>query len=164
MPKKIPPRDPIRAYQRKATASRRVGGNKQCACGESRPEALISGSKPTICANCKRKKHKQSTLDRHHVAGKSNSRVTILVPVNDHRARLNVAQYDWPKKTLDNPDGSPLLAAAAFIRGFIDTINYLLEELQRIAEMLEMAHAILVVKLGLKWWRKTELKQFEQKR
>jgi hypothetical protein len=52
-------------------------------------------------------------MDAHHVAGKANSPITVPVPVNDHRACLSVAQADWPKSTLMNAHGSPLLAAAA---------------------------------------------------
>lgn len=60
-------------------------------------------------------------MDDHHVFGKANDPTTIVtVPANDHRAELSVAQQDWPKKTPENPDGSPLLAAAARIRGFVD--------------------------------------------
>jgi hypothetical protein len=166
MAKNKPPRDCIRAYQRQATASRRVRANQKCAtCGETRPEALIAGSKPTVCAACQRKKRGRSALDAHHVAGQSNSAVTIAVPVNDHRAILSPAQYDWPKETLENPDASPLLAAAAHIRGFIDTIYYLIDKLLAwIPEFLEALHASLTKRLGLKWWRKTELEKFAPKR
>ena len=164
MPKKLPQRDPLGVYQRKATAARRVGKDKKCACGETRPQALIAGSNPTRCAACERERRGQTTVDDHHVAGKASSPVTIPVPVNDHRANLSAAQYDWPKETRENPDGSPLLAAAASIRGFADTIVYLIEKLLWIAEMLEMAHPYLVKKLGLKWWLNMELKKFEAKR
>jgi hypothetical protein len=164
MRKRPPQRDPIVAYQRKATAARRVGGHTQCACGETRPEALIARSNPTICAACDRKRRGKTTFDDHHVAGKANNPVTIPVWVNDHRACLSVAQDDWSKETRENPDGSPLLAAAAHIRGFMDTGIYLLEKLFWIVEMLEMAHAIFVKKLGPKWWLKTELRQFKPKR
>ena len=165
MPRKLPQRDPIGAYQRKARAARRVGKDKRCACGEARPEALIAGGKPTLCAACKRKSRGETTEDDHHPAGEANSPVTIPVPVNDHRAELNLAQYDWPKKTRENPDGSPLLAAAACIRGFVDTIFYLINELLLlIPEMLETLDAFLVDKLGRKWWVGTELEPFAAKR
>ena len=165
MPKKLPPRDPIRTYQRKATASRRVGLDSKCACGETRPEALIAGSKPAICAACERKKRGQSILDTHHVAGKSNSAVTIPVPVNDHRAILSPAQYDWPEKTLENPDGSPLLSATARIRGFADSQVYLVEQLLlEIPEMLETLDAFLARAHGPKWWLNTDLRRFAPKR
>jgi hypothetical protein len=72
---------------------------------------------------------------------------------------------DWPKETLENPDGSPLLASAARKRGFADTSVYLIERLiHGDAEMLEVLDAYLVRTLGRKWWLKTELKQFAPKR
>src|SRR5208283_31290 len=136
--KKLPKRDPIGAYQREATAQRRVGLNAKCACGETRPEALIAGTKPIMCAECQRRIKGMTTKDNHHVAGEANSPITVPVPVNDHRAELNVDQYDWPKKTLENPDGSPLRAAAAAVRGFVDTVLYLIKKgLLWVADMLE---------------------------
>jgi len=144
-------RDPIAAHQRKAIAVRRVGLDAQCACGESRAEALLSGSNPVICAACDRKQRGKTMLDRHHIAGKSNSPVTISIPVNDHRARLSADQHDWPRQTLENPNGSPLLSAAASLRGYSDTTAYLIETLLR-PEMLEVLDAILIEKFGPKWW------------
>src|SRR5438132_805039 len=108
----IPQRDPSGAYRRKVLAARRIGKNKKCAtCGEMRPEALIRKSNPTICAKCQREKEDHKTTDDHHFAGEANHPATIPLPVNDHRAELSTAQYDWPKKTRENPDGCPLLAA-----------------------------------------------------
>jgi hypothetical protein len=156
-------RDPIAAQVRSDTAARRVGGGG-CACGESRPEALITGSTPIICAECQRKKRGQTTLDDHHVAGEPNRKETILVPANDHRAQLSVDQYDWPKQTRENPEGSPLLAAAGSIRGFVDTIVYLIEKLVLwAADLLEQLDAYLAKKLGSRWWVGTELEQFAPK-
>ncbi len=138
MDKKPPQSDPIGAYQRGATAARRIGNGKQCACGESRPEALIENSVPVVCAACDRKKRGYTTMDDHHFAGKANNPATVPVPVNDHRASLTVAQADWPAETRNNPDGSPLLAAAACIRGFADWVVYLIQKgVLWIAEMLE---------------------------
>jgi len=144
---------------------RRVGSDARCACGESRPEALIAGSNPVICAACQRTRRGKSTRDAHHVAGRSNSAVTISVPVNDHRAVLNSGQYDWPERTLENPDRSPLLAAAARSRGFWDTSDYLREKLMEgNPEMLEALDAFLVARLGQRWWVGTELEKFAPKR
>jgi hypothetical protein len=165
MPRKLPIRDPIAAHQRKAVAVRRVGLDAQCACGESRPEALLSGRNPAICAACDRTQRGKTTLDRHHVAGKSNSPVTIPIPANDHRARLSADQHDWPRQTLENPNGSPLLVAAASVRGFADTLFYLIEEfLLWIPEMLEVLDVLLVEKLGTKWWIGTPLEKYARKR
>jgi hypothetical protein len=77
---------------------------------------------------------------------------------------LSVAQYDWPRATLENPEGCPLLVAAGCIRGFIDTICYLIDELLRwIAEMLEMLSTVLDDRLGPQWWLDTPLARFARK-
>lgn len=147
-------RDPIAAYQRKAKAVRRVGTNARCECGEARPEALIPQSTPMICASCQRRLKGKTTMDKHHVAGKANSSVTVQVPVNDHRARLSVEQYEWPQDTLRNPNGCPVLWIAARIRGFIDTARYLIDALLiGIAEFLERLSRWLWNRLGPNWWQ-----------
>jgi len=155
--------DPIRKYHRKSKAARRLAG-QSCACGETQPEALVAGSVPTICAACARKQEGRSPLDHHHPAGKANNPATVAIPVNDHR-NLNVLQYDWPWETWENPRGSPLLAGAASIRGFCDTITYLIDELLLwIARMLEALDEYLKKRLGPEWWRGTKLEQFKPKR
>jgi hypothetical protein len=88
----------------------------------------------------------------------------MRVPVNDHRAELSAAQYDWPKDTLQNPDGCPLLSAAAHIRGFADTILYLTNQLFWIAELLESLHRYLSKHPKLKRQLQTELARFTIKR
>lgn len=163
MPKKLPLRSPSDAYRRQAIAERRIGTG-QCGCGETRPQALITGSRPLVCAACQRANDGQSTEDDHHIAGAANDDTTITVPVNDHRADLTIAQSDWPKATLQNSEGSPLLAGAACVRGFADTDAYLIERLLLPrAEMLEALDAYLTQKLGPEWWRNTELEQFKPK-
>jgi hypothetical protein len=162
MPKKPPPRDPIGAYVRRTTTARRIG-DKKCTCGETRPEAFAKG-KSKVCARCKRKRRGHATMDKHHFAGKANDPTTVPVDVDDHRARLTADQLDWPRETRENPDGSPLLAAAAAIRGLVDTEVYLLETLRKHAAILEGIDAYLVRTQGRKWCLKTELKQFSPKR
>ena len=158
----LPTTDPIKKYQRQATARRRVGLNSLCACGEIRVEALIGNS--GICVECKRKMRGHTVMDNHHVAGKANSVATVAVPANDHRAILSEAQYDWPRVTLENPEGCPLLAAAGCIRGFIDTVLYLIDQLLRgIADMLEALSAFLVERLGPRWWVNTSVDRFSRK-
>jgi hypothetical protein len=103
-------------------------------------------------------------MDDHHPFAKANSTTTIKVPVNDHRADLSVAQYDWPKRARENPDRSPLLAAAGCVLGFIDTVLYLIEKgLRWVAEMLVAADAYLAKTLGSRWWIGTELEKFAPK-
>lgn len=165
MTMKLPPQNPRSAYRRKTRAVRRVGEGKACKCGENCPEALIPGSDPTICAQCARKLKKHKTTDDHHIAGKANNpAATIAVPVNCHRAELSTAQQDWPQKTLRNPERSPLLSAAAHIRGFSDTIVYFIKAiLLWIPEMLELLDTYLERKLGQKWWKEAKLTSFEPK-
>lgn len=162
--RKQPPLDPIAEYQRGKMGERRFGDGARCACGESRPRALVPGSGPVICFGCQRKKRGQRGFDEHHFAGKSNSPVTVRVPVNDHRAELSPAQYDWPKDTLQNPDGCPLLSAAAHIRGFADTILHLTDQLLWIAELLESLHRCLSKHQHLKRQLRTELARFRIRR
>ena len=168
MPKQLPPNNPISNHARKARASRRVGIGQQCACGESRPEArpeaLIPGSNPMICARCRRIEKGQSTKDRHHPAGKANDATTIPIDVNDHRAELSTNQQDWETPILENPDGCPVVAAAGRIRGIADTIIYLIEKLIRwIPRMLVALSEYLKETLGPKWWIGTPLESFAPK-
>jgi hypothetical protein len=161
--RRIPKRDPSGAFVRDAMAKRRIG-EKKCACQETRPRAF-AGRKSKRCTKCERKWRGQKITDEHHVAGKANDPITIPLPVNDHLARLNVDQMDWPKETLENPNRSPLLASAARKRGYADTTVYLIEQLlSKDAEMLETLDAYLVKRLGPKWWQTTELNQFAPKR
>ncbi len=164
MSRRLPKRDPIAAYKREVTAARRIGVGAQCGCGEARPEALLAGSNPIICAECDRKRKGMTTTDDHHVGAEANDPTKIPAPVNDHRAELSGAQADWPKRTLENPDGSPLLAGAGCIRGYVDTTLYLAERiLLPRAEMLEILDEYLVNELGPKWWKETKLEQFQGK-
>jgi hypothetical protein len=150
--RRIPKADPERAYARKTIAKRRVG-NRYCRCGEDRPEALISDS--AWCAECQRKHEGAATEDGHHYAGAANDPIQLAIRSNDHRADLTTAQQEWPKQTRENPDGSPLLAGAGRVRGFIDTIVYLIRKgLLWVAETLEKIDAALTEHLGPKWWLK----------
>ena len=100
-------------------------------------------------------------MDNHHVPGKANTSETVPTPVNDHRAELNVAQQDWPKETLRNREGCPVLKGAACVRGVIDYFHYLIDKfLAWIPEMLEMLSAFLKETCGAKWWVGTPLERF----
>jgi hypothetical protein len=160
-----PQPDPIRQFQRQAKAARKAGKNTLCKfCGETLLEALVRGSKPTRCAECTRTMKGQTIMDVHHLAGRANSDATLIIRVNHHRGILSVAQYDWPRLTLENPEGCPLLAAAACIRGFIDILCYLIDELLRwIAKMLELLSALLDDRLGPHWWLGTPVSKFAPK-
>jgi hypothetical protein len=153
--------DPIGAAKRKSAAARRVGIGSACGCGENRPLALITGSDPIICEECRLRSQGRRVFHNHHAAGRANHPLTILVPANDHRAILSEAQYGWPKATLQNPDGSPLLSIAGCIRGFYDTIVYLLKNLLLwIPEFLEKLDVFLAEHFGPKWWSTKEYVEF----
>jgi hypothetical protein len=118
-----------------------------------------------MCFACARQKSGHSTFDNHHVAGEANSPLTMPAPVNDHRAVLNVAQYGWPRQTLENPKGCPLLTAAARNRGSIDYIHYCIDNyLSENSEMLEELSTFLADQLGPKWWHNTPLERFSPRR
>jgi hypothetical protein len=59
-----PQPNPIKAYQRKSTATRRVGKNNRCRCGEAKIETLVGRS--GICAQCLRNKRGHAITDNHH--------------------------------------------------------------------------------------------------
>jgi hypothetical protein len=159
-------RDPEGAAKRAAVARRRVGEGARCACGEARPLALVPGSHPMICAKCQRQKRGHTVMDNHHPFAEANDpKTTVPVSVNDHRADLNEAQNDWPRQTRENPDGSPLLAAAGIVRGFIDQILYLAEKgLLWVADVLEKLDDWLKSKFGPNYWLGTPLETFVPKK
>jgi hypothetical protein len=117
------------------------------------------------CEECDRRKNGHSIFDNHHVAGQANHPLTIPIRANDHNAILSEAQRAWPRQTLENKDGSPLLAGAGCIRGFVDTVRYLMDQLLLwIAQFLEKLDAFLRLHLGPKWWTKKEFVEFTNRR
>lgn len=157
-------KDPMKAAARRSVAQRRVGRNARCACGESRPDALIRGTKPIRCAACQRKNQSRSTMDDHHVAGRRNHPLTVTVPVNDHRAELSVMQMDWSATMRENPQGCPLMAGAAMLRGVADVIIYLVQKgIDWVIALLEAGSAVLRERWGDEWWRSTPLAPFAPK-
>jgi hypothetical protein len=116
-------RDPAMAHVRRALASRRVGENARCCgCGETEIFALIAGRKPATCVECDRLKKGKSIMDRHHIAGRNNSPLTISIPANLHRI-LTERQNDWPKWMLENPERNLLIKTAGMAQGFIDLLD-----------------------------------------
>ena len=159
-------RDPIAAEARKAAASRRTAGRVCVLCPrlrphwqvEARPGALLADRNPVICYECMLIMAGRAPVEADHVAGKRNSEITVPVAANDHRAILSDNQYDWPQPTLQNPDGSPLLAAAAALRGFANVVVYLIDALIiAVAMLLEALDIYLRGQLGPKWWLSTSI-------
>ena len=146
--------DPIKAGARKAKAQRRVGQGAACTqCGESRPEALVTRTRPKLCQQCYQRQRGKKITETHHVAGKANSPITIEVPANDHRAALSAAQHEWTPGTLGNADGSSLLRLAAALNGTADIIEELIVRLIReCVAFIEKLDGWLCEKYGL-WWK-----------
>jgi hypothetical protein len=145
--------DPIKTGTRRAKTQRRVGVGAACAdCGKSAPEVpLVARSRPKRCYACYQIARGKKPTEGHDIAGKSNSPIKIEVPANVHRS-LSEAQYEWPRKTLQNPDGSPALRATAALRGARDLIVELLTTLfDSCIVLIEMIDAWLCEKHG-KWW------------
>lgn len=121
-------------------------------CGETDPFAL-TGRKPVItCYEHQLIDLGRSPYEAHHVAGRHNSDVTADVPGNDHRI-LSEFQSAWPEDTLRNPNQSPLVAAAAAIRGWLDVLRIIIERsVGWIPEFLEWLDSELVSRYGSDWW------------
>ena len=155
------PKNPAKAAARKSLAQRRVGRNARCRCSESRPEALIRGTKPIQCAECQRKVKGLSVMDDHHPAGRNNSPVTTPLPANDHRAELSVMQMDWSRTMRENPSRDPIIAAAAMLRGAADMILFLLDKFVDTAiALLETLAEFMTRRFGSQWWRGTPIEEF----
>jgi hypothetical protein len=117
-------------WVRAQKARRYVGGRSCSFCSESRPHALVRETKPLVCARHQALAQGRVPYELHHVAGETNHpTATVLAPINGHRGVLTPEMYEWPMATRENPDRSPLLAAAGALRGFRDTVNYLMDEL-----------------------------------
>jgi hypothetical protein len=69
-------------------------------------------------------------MERHHIAGENNNRLTISIPANLHRV-LSERQYDWPQRMLENPEGNSLIEIAGMLQGLIDVLDCLIDRCLR---------------------------------
>jgi hypothetical protein len=140
----------------------RLGDASTChLCGEAdvrglrRVELVSSIEGPitvTLCASCHVQLQGKRLTEEHHPAGRANDPFTVPIPATEH-AILSDAQYDWPRETWRNPDGSPLLAAAASLRGWLDILRLIIERtVGWIPAFLEALDALLRQQLGPRWW------------
>ena len=105
-----------------------------------------------LCAGCHLRLQGKPLEEDHHPAGRANDAFTVPIPANDH-AVLSDLQHDWPTATLRNPDGSPLLAAAAALRGWLDVLRLLIERtVGWIPDALERLDDALREYVGPGWW------------
>jgi hypothetical protein len=142
--------DPIKTGARKAKAQRQVGQGAFCVdCGDA--EKLVKRSRPKRCVTCYAAQRGDKKTEGHHIGGKANSPLTVEVPIADHQL-LSEAQYEWAPGTLQNPDGSPLIALAGSLRGVADFIGELITAfLHRLASYAEDIDTWLREQYG-RWW------------
>jgi hypothetical protein len=122
-------------------------------CEEHDPFALSGVHPDLVCDEHLADELGHSWMQDHHLAGKANDAVTAPVPGNDHR-QLSARQQLWPRDTLRNPDGSPLLRAAAALRGWLDILRLIIEKtVGWVPPLLESLDQALRDKLGPVWWQ-----------
>lgn len=122
-------------------------------CGETDPLALTGRHPQLRCYECQALARGRPWVEQQHPAGRANHPATVPIPGNDHRV-VDDHKNDWPRTTLRNPDGSPLLRAAACLRGWLDTLQLILERtLAWIPDFLEELDQWLTHLHGRTWWR-----------
>jgi hypothetical protein len=113
---------------------------------------MLSGVDPEIyCSEHEALRHGRPWLEAHHPAGQHNDLRTVLLPANYHSV-LSELQYRWPRETLRNPDGSPLLRAAALTRGLLDVLFVVIVITSGVPVLLEQLDRFLREQVGERWW------------
>jgi hypothetical protein len=148
--------DPIAAWLRGTRAQRRVGHDAACACGESRPYALIARRTPPRCYRCERLAQDREPYEDNDVFGKRHSGLKIRYPINDHRAIFSMKQYSWPPGALGNPNGSVLREGVARMHGAYDNVEHMLAENVAYAAKLAELEEQLTTIYGPNWPEKLE--------
>lgn len=127
-------------------------------CQERDPFAL-TGTAPDIwCYECRAMRAGRATAEGHHIRGRRNDAHDVVdVPGNDHRV-LSAMQAQWDTRTLRNPDASPLLRAAAALRGWLDVLTLIVDRtVGWVPAFLEALDAALVERIGARWWTTLDL-------
>jgi hypothetical protein len=151
----------IAREERRDRRARQLGSpDPRCVlCGEQNPLALCGTAPDIRCYECLAQAEGRSVTEGHHVAGRQNDPDDI-VPVlgNDHRVLSDAQTHEWPSRTLRNPEGSPLLAAAAAIRGWLDILRLVMDRtVGWVPGFLEALDAFLRTQRGEQWWTDIDL-------
>lgn len=122
-------------------------------CPETDPFALCGAHPNIVCYECLAVEQSRSREEGHHVSGQANDPDDIQgLLANDHR-RLSAGQARWPTSTLRNPEGSPLLKAAAAVRGWLEMLLLILDRtVGWVPTFLEWLDAALRDEIGPTWW------------
>jgi hypothetical protein len=121
-------------------------------CREQDPFALTGAAPNIICQEHRLQARGQMLVEKHHVAGAHNDPTAVPLPANEHAA-ASAHQQRWPSETLRNPRESPLLRAAAWIRGWLDLLRVVIDRgIGRIPTALERLDLALTEWHGAEWW------------
>lgn len=122
-------------------------------CDETNPFAFTGVHPDLLCYEHRLIRAGRDWLEDHHWKGQHNDPLDKSpVPGDDHRV-LSGLQQSWPRETLRNPDGSPLLVAAAALRGWLDVLWLMIvRTVGWIPEFLEQLDAWLRQQLAERWW------------
>jgi hypothetical protein len=145
--------DPIKKAVRLSRKRDRLGDDAMChRCGESDPRCLVLRRDRILCYECLSCDEGRSSVELHHVAGQHNLHHSVPIDGNEHRI-LSDMQEDWPVDTRRNSDGSPVLAVAAAIRGWLDTLRVIIERTMGwIPIFLERLDSWLRITIGDQYW------------
>ena len=147
-------RDSERWEVRRERHRRRLGvRDPRCQrCGESEPAALQQRGAEIVCFACVAADDGRSSVEAHHYAGKANDSLCVPLPINPHRA-VSDEQLSWDTRTLRNPAGSGLRAAAAALRGRAAVERQMVERIDSwVPDWLEQLDEQLTGRFGEQWW------------
>lgn len=142
------------AERRREAAYERLGTRTpKCRyCPETDPVVLTGAAPNIVCYQCQAVQAGKPPTEEHHLGGQHNHPFIVPIPANDHR-RLNDMQNDWPRDTLTNPDGSPLIGIVGLLRGAIDVLLLIIKGiLVRLPATLEDLNQKLTTYIGPAWW------------
>jgi hypothetical protein len=149
-----PDRDEERLEARLALLGTRSPRCSAPGCLERDPFALTGVHPRLMCAEHRNELEGRTWLEKSHTPGRRNDPTDdVPIPANDHSILSHKYQPSWPRETLRNPDGSPLLRAAAALRGWMDVLRLILERTCGwVPSFLERLDSWLRERVGDRWW------------
>src|SRR4051794_9754553 len=120
-------------------------------CGYTGP-ALVRGSEPTICYECRRAASGSATVEWHHIFGKANDKETTAGMLGNIHREMERARNQWPEEVRKNSLRDPLLWIIGVLFSTRDFFGVMGGYVQRAGDWLLLLHGWLVVQLGAVWW------------
>lgn len=145
--------DRERLEVRRELHRRRLGvRDPRCRCGEDEPAALLRRGSEIVCFACAAADAGRAIVEGHHYAGKTNDSFRVPLPINPHRV-VSDEQETWDERTMRNPAGSGLRAAAGALRGRIAVERQMSERIDSwVPDYLERLDVALTGLHGERWW------------